>query len=73
MTNSIIVSAKVLSVLDFSKNVSLELETLGFDNDVVLEVQDWIEEGYSNEEISEKIILYVNTMELNTIAMKINN
>lgn len=73
MTNSIIVSAKVLSVLDFSKNVSLELEALGFDNDVVLEVQDWIEEGYSNEEISIKIILYANAMELNTIAMKIKN
>jgi hypothetical protein len=72
MTNSTIVSAKVLDILDYSNNVSSELEALGFDNDVVLEVQDWIEYGYSNEEISIKIILYVNVMELNTIAMKIS-
>jgi len=68
MTNSTIVSAKVLSILDSSKNVSLELEELGFDNDVLLEVQDWKLEGYTNIEISEKIILYVNVMDLNTIA-----
>ena len=68
MTNSTIVSAEVLSILDSSKNVSLELEELGFDNDVLLEVQDWKLEGYTNIEISEKIILYVNVMDLNTIA-----
>ncbi len=71
MTNSTIVSAKVLSILLNSENIYLDLENLGFDGDILLEVADWKSEGYTDVEISEKIILYVNVMELNTISMKI--
>lgn len=73
MTNSTIVSTKVLDILTNSITTYLDLENLGFNNDILLEVEDWKLEGYTDVEISEKIILYVNVMELNTIAMKIKN
>ena len=63
-TNEKIVSVKVLESL----NSSMDLSNMGFDSDVVAEVEDWKSEGYSNKEISEKILLYVTVMELNTIA-----
>ena len=72
MTNSTIVSAKVLDILTNSTTSYNDLEVLGFEQDILMEIQDWKEEGFSNIEISEKIILYVNVMELNTIARKIN-
>lgn len=72
MTNSTIVSEKVLDILTNSTTSYNDLEELGFENDILMEIQDWKEEGFSNKEISEKIILYVNVMKLNTIALKIN-
>ena len=66
-TNEKIVSEKVLELL----NNSQDLAIIGFDSDVVAEVEDWKNEGYTNIEISEKILLYVNVMELNTIAINL--
>jgi hypothetical protein len=71
MTNSTIVSEKVLNILTNSNTSYNDLEELGFEQDVLLEIQDWKEEGFTDKEISKKIILYVNVMELNTIAMKV--
>ena len=67
MTNEKKVSEKVLEVL----NVNGNLATMGFNSDVVAEVNDWKNEGFTNFEISEKIIMYINVMELNSMAMAI--
>ena len=67
MTNEKKVSEKVLEVL----NVNGNLATMGFNSDVVAEVNDWKNEGFTNFEISEKIIMYINVMELNSMAIAI--
>ena len=67
MTNEKKVSKKVLEVL----NVKGNLATMGFNSDVVAEVNDWKNEGFTNFEISEKIIMYINVMELNSMAIAI--
>jgi diacylglycerol kinase family enzyme len=67
MTNEKKVSKKVLEVL----NVNGNLATMGFNSDVVAEVNDWKNEGFTNFEISEKIIMYINVMELNSMAIAI--
>tara|TARA_R110002126_G_scaffold204399_1_gene351798 strand:+ start:308 stop:511 length:204 start_codon:yes stop_codon:yes gene_type:complete len=67
MTNEKKVSEKVLQVL----NVNGDLTAMGFNSDVVAEVNDWKNEGFTNFEISERIIMYINVMELNSMAIAI--